>query len=150
MGPPRRRRDTASRRGGVRPLLAAAAAGTVLYSLVAAVLLVSTQPLGQQGMGDWLSGFSDQSTAAVEGRHLLADLNQQWWAFLVIPLMSGVVGFITNVVAVQMTFYPIKMWPLDLWAPKGSPVGILGWQGIIPAKADKMVSGFKRLLRGVG
>mmetsp|Transcript_7136 Transcript_7136/g.26250 ORF Transcript_7136/g.26250 Transcript_7136/m.26250 type:complete len:404 (-) Transcript_7136:66-1277(-) len=52
--------------------------------------------------------------------------------------MSGVVGFITNVVAVQMTFYPIKMWPLSLWAPKGSPIGILGWQGIIPAKADKM------------
>eukprot|EP00958_Prasinococcus_capsulatus_P022090 scaffold3068_cov401-Prasinococcus_capsulatus_cf.AAC.24 len=73
-------------------------------------------------------------------RRLLEEsLNRKWWAFIVIPLMSGVVGFITNVVAVQMTFYPIKMWPLSLWAPKGSPIGILGWQGIIPAKADKMV-----------
>ena len=73
-----------------------------------------------------------------------------FWKYFSIPFIAGVVGWTTNWMAVQMTFYPIKMWPLDLWAPKGSPVGILGWQGIIPAKADKMVSGFKRLLRGVG
>ena len=45
---------------------------------------------------------------------------------LLIPLISGVVGWATNVVAVQMMFHPIEF------------VGVkpfLGWQGIIPGNA---------------
>src|SRR5210317_199106 len=48
--------------------------------------------------------------------------------YLSIPIVSALVGWITNVVAIRMTFYPIKY------------VGIrpFGWQGIIPSKAKKM------------
>ncbi len=48
--------------------------------------------------------------------------------YLTIPLISAVVGWITNVIAIKMTFYPIEF------------VGIkpFGWQGIVPSKAKKM------------
>lgn len=48
----------------------------------------------------------------------------------IIPIISGFVGWITNIIAIKMTFYPIEY------------VGIrpFGWQGIIPSKAKKMAS----------
>lgn len=48
--------------------------------------------------------------------------------YLSIPIVSALVGWVTNIVALRMTFYPIKY------------VGIrpFGWQGIIPSKAKKM------------
>jgi uncharacterized membrane protein YheB (UPF0754 family) len=46
-----------------------------------------------------------------------------------IPVIAGLVGFITNWLAIKLTFYPIKFW--------GIPP-LLGWQGIIPSKARKM------------
>ncbi len=48
--------------------------------------------------------------------------------YLTIPVISAFVGWITNVIAIKMTFYPIEF------------VGIkpIGWQGIVPSKAKKM------------
>lgn len=48
--------------------------------------------------------------------------------YLSIPLVSALVGWITNIVAINMTFYPIEY------------IGVrpFGWQGIIPSKARKM------------
>ncbi|MFM1876420.1 MAG: hypothetical protein RL266_2157 [Bacteroidota bacterium] len=49
--------------------------------------------------------------------------------YLTIPVVSGLVGWGTNALAIHMTFYPVEF------------VGIrpfLGWQGIVPAKAAKM------------
>jgi len=46
-----------------------------------------------------------------------------------IPVIAGLVGIITNWLAIKLTFYPIKFW--------GVPP-IFGWQGIIPSKARKM------------
>jgi uncharacterized membrane protein YheB (UPF0754 family) len=48
--------------------------------------------------------------------------------YLSIPLVSALVGWFTNVLALRMTFYPIRF------------VGVkpFGWQGIIPSKAQKM------------
>jgi len=51
---------------------------------------------------------------------------QDNWIVLLIPVISAVVGWFTNVVAIKMMFYPIEF------------VGIppyLGWQGVIPANA---------------
>ena len=50
--------------------------------------------------------------------------------YLAIPRTSALVGWLTNVVAIKMTFYPIHF------------IGIkpFGWQGIIPSKAAKMSS----------
>ncbi len=49
--------------------------------------------------------------------------------YLAIPVVSGLVGWGTNALAIYMTFYPVEF------------VGIrpfFGWQGIVPSKAAKM------------
>ena len=51
------------------------------------------------------------------------------YALLTIPLISAIVGWGTNFLAVKMMFYPIKF--------LGFPP-FLGWQGIIPSKAREM------------
>ena len=54
---------------------------------------------------------------------------QDNWIVLLIPAISAVVGWFTNVVAIKMMFYPVEF------------VGIppyLGWQGVIPANALRL------------
>ncbi|RMG56795.1 MAG: hypothetical protein D6722_25825 [Bacteroidetes bacterium] len=51
-----------------------------------------------------------------------------FWKYATIPLISGVVGWITNVIALKMTFYPLDF--VGVWK--------IGWQGIIPSKAGVM------------
>jgi uncharacterized membrane protein YheB (UPF0754 family) len=51
------------------------------------------------------------------------------WTYGLIPIISGIVGWATNVLALRMTFYPLEF--------KGIPP-YLGWQGIIPSKAGIM------------
>ena len=55
--------------------------------------------------------------------------------------------YITNWLAVKMIFYPVAFWGAALWrALVGnlygfdvlSPLGAIGWQGIVPAKAPRM------------
>jgi uncharacterized membrane protein YheB (UPF0754 family) len=58
-----------------------------------------------------------------------AVLDPDLWRFLSIPVMSAIVGWGTNVLALKMTFYPLDF--------IGVPP-LLGWQGIIPAKAESM------------
>lgn len=53
------------------------------------------------------------------------------WKFLSIPLVAAFVGWFTNWVAIKLTFYPLEF--------VGKPP-FLGWQGIIPAKVEKMAS----------
>ena len=68
------------------------------------------------------------------------------WLLLVIPVISALVGWGTNVLAIKMTFYPIQKTGVSLEGlvqPVGLPQEIdpvIGWQGIIPAKADKMAA----------
>ncbi|MEM9982864.1 MAG: hypothetical protein AAF734_10225 [Bacteroidota bacterium] len=49
---------------------------------------------------------------------------------LAIPISSGLIGWLTNWLAIQMTFYPIEY--------KG--IRPFGWQGIIPSKARSMAA----------
>lgn len=51
--------------------------------------------------------------------------------YLSMPVTSAFVGWLTNWLAIQMTFYPIKFWGIPPY---------FGWQGIIPRKAHKMAS----------
>ncbi len=54
-----------------------------------------------------------------------------FWKIVSIPFIAGMVGWVTNWAAVQMTFYPLEF------------VGIrpvFGWQGIIPSKVEKMAA----------
>lgn len=52
-----------------------------------------------------------------------------FWKYMSIPLIAGIVGWATNWIAIQMTFYPIKFLGIPPY---------LGWQGIIPRKCRKM------------
>lgn len=64
---------------------------------------------------------------------MLAELidHPQFFHYASIPIIAAVVGWATNWVAIQLTFYPIKK------------VGVgrfLGWQGVIPRKSKKMAA----------
>jgi uncharacterized membrane protein YheB (UPF0754 family) len=48
--------------------------------------------------------------------------------YLGIPISSGIIGWITNIIALKMTFYPIEYFGIRP----------LGWQGIVPAKSFKI------------
>lgn len=48
--------------------------------------------------------------------------------YILIPFVSGLVGWITNVLALKMTFYPLEY----------SGLRPFGWQGIVPSRAAKM------------
>lgn len=61
------------------------------------------------------------------------------WQYAIIPVLSALVGWGTNILALRMTFYPLDF------------IGIppfLGWQGIIPSKAAKMASRTVDLMTG--
>ena len=50
--------------------------------------------------------------------------------YIAIPFISGGVGWVTNLIALKMTFYPVEFVGIKRWR--------LGWQGIIPSKAGSM------------
>lgn len=56
--------------------------------------------------------------------------------YLTIPLFAGAVGWLTNKLAVDMIFYPVNF--VGYGQRAGSPLGLFGWQGIVPAKAASM------------
>lgn len=55
--------------------------------------------------------------------------NKDMLLIISIPFTSGFIGWFTNMIALKMTFYPIKFWGIPPF---------LGWQGIIPRKSYKM------------
>jgi uncharacterized membrane protein YheB (UPF0754 family) len=54
-----------------------------------------------------------------------------------VPIVAALVGWGTNVVALQMTFYPLEF---HGYLPNARVFGmpLFGWQGIIPSKCSKM------------
>eukprot|EP00004_Rigifila_ramosa_P011123 TRINITY_DN2345_c1_g1_i1.p1 TRINITY_DN2345_c1_g1~~TRINITY_DN2345_c1_g1_i1.p1 ORF type:complete len:417 (+),score=115.67 TRINITY_DN2345_c1_g1_i1:36-1253(+) len=63
-------------------------------------------------------------------------MKSRWWEYVLIPVMSAVVGYVTNIIALKMTFYPLEFFGVyQFWPGIG-----LGWQGIIPMKAEKMAT----------
>jgi uncharacterized membrane protein YheB (UPF0754 family) len=55
-----------------------------------------------------------------------------FWPTLSILVLSALIGWSTNWLAIRMTFYPVRFVGKPPW---------LGWQGIIPRKAEK-ITGF--------
>jgi len=62
---------------------------------------------------------------------LIADFRADLWLYLSIPLISGIIGYVTKVVAIQMMFLPLEFTGIRPW---------LGWQGVVPRKAEKMAT----------
>ena len=73
----------------------------------------------------------------------IADMKKKPWTYVSIPIVAALVGYITNYVGVKMLFYPIKWRGIPLYRWENQPLGLIGWQGIVPAKrfamATKMV-----------
>jgi uncharacterized membrane protein YheB (UPF0754 family) len=68
----------------------------------------------------------------IDWHAVLADLRAHWWLYASIPVISGVIGYVTKVVAIQMMFRPLEF--------VGIKPPYLGWQGIVPRKAEKMAT----------
>ena len=64
----------------------------------------------------------------------------EWWEYFIMPWMAGIIGWATNVLALEMTFGPIEFFGVEWLRSKNQPWGLFGWQGIIPTKAEKMAS----------
>ncbi|MEL0027686.1 MAG: DUF445 domain-containing protein, partial [Perlucidibaca sp.] len=62
---------------------------------------------------------------------LIAEFKADMWLYISIPFISGIIGYVTKVVAIKMMFYPINFWGIKPF---------LGWQGIVPRKAEKMAT----------
>lgn len=65
---------------------------------------------------------------------IIADFQQHFWLYISIPFISGFIGYITKIIAIQMMFGPLEFKGIRLF---GVP---LGWQGIVPRKAEKMAT----------
>lgn len=68
------------------------------------------------------------------------DIKYPWWEYFLIPWIAAFVGYLTNVVALEMTFSPLEFRGILLWRLPNEPWGLFGWQGIIPTRAEKMAS----------
>ena len=69
---------------------------------------------------------------AMNWQALWLDVQRHWLLYVSIPFVSGIIGYVTKVVAIRMMFQPLEFF--------GILKPYLGWQGIIPRKADKMAS----------
>lgn len=71
---------------------------------------------------------------------VLADFQAHFWHYVSMPLIAGFVGYVTKMLALEMMFRPLEF------------VGIkppwLGWQGVVPRKAEKMAATATDLLIG--
>lgn len=59
---------------------------------------------------------------------ILQELTENWWMYALIPVISGLVGYCTNLMALKMMFLPMEF----------IGIGPIGWQGIVPRKAATM------------
>ena len=61
---------------------------------------------------------------------IAADFSQHWLVYLSMPIVAAVIGYVTKVVAIYMMFEPIEF--------KGWAKWKLGWQGVVPSRAEQM------------
>ncbi|AFM11749.1 hypothetical protein [Turneriella parva] len=62
---------------------------------------------------------------------MIEDLRTHFWLYLSMPLVAALIGYATKLIAIRMMFQPIKFFGIRPY---------LGWQGIIPRRAEKMAS----------
>ncbi len=74
----------------------------------------------------WLSAFA-------------ADFQQHWVTYVGIPMLAAFIGYVTKLLALEMMYRPVEF--------RGIPP-YLGWQGVVPRKAEKMAGAAADLLVG--
>ncbi|WP_136717707.1 DUF445 domain-containing protein [Halorientalis salina] len=76
------------------------------------------------------------------------------WSLVLIPPITGIIGYITNWVGIRLLFHPVEFFgvevpgmqqvasllPTKIQQIPGVREGKLGWQGIVPSRAAKMGS----------
>ena len=73
-----------------------------------------------------------------EWADIVDDIQTNWWIYAAMPVLAGLIGYCTKLVAIKMMFRPHEF--------KG--IGPLGWQGIIPRRAPEMVAVLCETLTG--
>lgn len=73
----------------------------------------------------------------------MAQFSARPLAYVTIPVVASFVGWVTNWMGVKMLFYPIEYVGLELYREPNAPYGAFGWQGVVPARTEKMA---KRLV----
>jgi uncharacterized membrane protein YheB (UPF0754 family) len=58
--------------------------------------------------------------------------------YITIPAVAAFVGISTNYMGVQMLFYPIEYIGTSFKRFQNAPYGLFGWQGVVPARTEKM------------
>ena len=71
-------------------------------------------------------------------RRAIQKFRDRPFTYLLIPCIAACVGWITNWMAVQMIFYPVQFRGIPLYRQDEVPLGLIGWQGIVPCKTRKM------------
>ncbi|TNC28003.1 DUF445 family protein [Amycolatopsis alkalitolerans] len=73
----------------------------------------------------------------MELQRVVEDLGAHWPVYLSMPFIAALIGYLTKRVAIEMMFRPIEF------------VGIrpfLGWQGVLPANAERMAATATQML----
>jgi hypothetical protein len=63
---------------------------------------------------------------------------REWRQLWTIPALAAFVGWFTNWVAVRMIFAPLQFRGIPIRVNPNEPLGLIGWRGIVPAKAGVM------------
>lgn len=99
-----------------------------------------------------MSPLADTAATAADTVATAADAFE--WRLLLIPLITGLIGYVTNWVAIRLLFQPVSfigvrvpglkslapILPRKLRQIPGVVEGRLGWQGIIPSRSARMGS----------
>ena len=89
-------------------------------------------------VGSWIAGnatFFQQQFDLARAKFLA-----NWVAYAFIPVVAGILNWLTNALAVKMIFSHEEYVGLDIKRFPETPAGFFGWQGIVPCKVRKMSS----------
>jgi uncharacterized membrane protein YheB (UPF0754 family) len=83
------------------------------------------------GVGHGQDGKQPEGAAMVDWNTIVADVSDRWPLYVSIPFIAALIGYVTKRVAIEMMFRPLEF--------VGIPP-LLGWQGVLPANAERMAS----------
>ena len=119
----------------------AGASGSVAHNRAIAELSAKPQPAkasGKKGKGKADPAPTTQSWVQLKTAEAAVKFRSQWALYCAIPIVAGVVNWITNALAVKMIFSPEEYIGLNIKRWPDTPAGLIGWQGIVPCKVEKM------------
>lgn len=73
-------------------------------------------------------------------RHAWSEIRQRPVEYATIPAVAAFVGISTNWMGVKMLFYPLEYAGVDWYRAPHSPLGLFGWQGVVPTKTEPMAA----------